>query len=36
MDLRKTEWEGVDCMYLAQVRDDWRADVNTVMNIQVP
>jgi hypothetical protein len=30
------EWEGVDWMHLAEVRDKWRAVVNTVMNIRVP
>jgi hypothetical protein len=33
MDLRGIEWEGVDFMYLAQDKDQWRA--NTVMKLQV-
>jgi hypothetical protein len=30
------EWEGVDWMKLARERDQWRAVVNTVMNLRVP
>jgi hypothetical protein len=36
MNLRKIEW---GCMYwtsLAKDRDQWRAVVNTVMNLRVP
>jgi hypothetical protein len=36
MDLRKIGWDGVDWIHLAQDRDQWRALVNTVMNIRVP
>jgi hypothetical protein len=36
MDLRETGWDGVDWMEMAQDRDQWRALVNTVMNLQVP
>jgi hypothetical protein len=36
IDLRGIVWEGVDWIHLAQDRDHWRADVNTVMNLQVP
>jgi hypothetical protein len=32
-DLREIGWDGID---LAQDRDQWRALVNTVMNLQVP
>jgi hypothetical protein len=31
MDLREIEWEGEDWIHLAQMRDQWRALVNTVM-----
>jgi hypothetical protein len=36
MDLRKTGWDGVDWVDLAQDRDHWRALVKTVMNLRVP
>jgi hypothetical protein len=36
MDLRDIEWGDADWIDLAQERDQWRALVNTVMNIQVP
>jgi hypothetical protein len=36
MDLRETGCEGVDWIRLAQDRDQWRAVVNTVMNLRVP
>jgi hypothetical protein len=36
MDLWETEWEDVGWMHLVQDRDQWRADVDTVMNLQVP
>jgi hypothetical protein len=36
MDLREIGWDGVDWIDLAQDRDQWRALVNTVMNLQVP
>jgi hypothetical protein len=29
-------WDGMDWINLAQDRDQWRALVNTVMNLQVP
>jgi hypothetical protein len=35
MDLREVGW-GVDWICLVQVRDRWRAVVNTVMNLRVP
>jgi hypothetical protein len=36
MDLREIGWYGRDWIELAQDRDQWRALVNTVMNLQVP
>jgi hypothetical protein len=35
-DLQEIRWEGVDWIHLAQDRDQWRALVNTVMNLRVP
>jgi hypothetical protein len=35
MDL-KTGWDGMDWFDLAQDRDQWRALLNTVMNLPVP
>jgi hypothetical protein len=35
MDLREIMWEGVDGMQLAEDRDQWRAVLNTVMNLQI-
>jgi hypothetical protein len=36
MDLREIGWDGVDWVDLAQDRDQWRALVNTVMNLRIP
>jgi hypothetical protein len=36
MDLSETGWSGMDWNELTQDRDQWRALVNTVMNLQVP
>jgi hypothetical protein len=33
--LREIEWDGMDWIYLAQDRDQWRALVNTVMNLRI-
>jgi hypothetical protein len=35
-DLRETGWDGMDWTELAQDKDQWRALVNTVMNLRVP
>jgi hypothetical protein len=36
MDLREIGWDGVDWIDMAQDRDQWRALVNTVLNLRVP
>jgi hypothetical protein len=36
MYLREIGWGGMDWIDLAQDRDQWRALVNTVMNVRVP
>jgi hypothetical protein len=36
MDLREIGWGDIDWIDLAQDRDQWRALVNTIMNIRVP
>jgi hypothetical protein len=36
MDLRETGQDGIDWIDLALDRDQWRALVNTVMNLGVP
>jgi hypothetical protein len=35
MDLRETEWDGMDWIYLAEDIDQWRALGYTVMNLRV-
>jgi hypothetical protein len=35
MDFREIGWGGMDWIYLAQDRDQWRSFVNTVMNLWV-
>jgi hypothetical protein len=34
--LREIGWDGMDWIELAQDRDQWRALVNTEMNLRVP
>jgi hypothetical protein len=36
MDLRQIGWDGVDWTDMAQDRNQWRALVNTVLNLWVP
>jgi hypothetical protein len=36
MDLREIGWGGMDWIDLAQVGNEWRVLVNTVMNLRVP
>jgi hypothetical protein len=36
MDLREIGWGGMDWIDLAQERAQWKALVNTVMNLRVP
>jgi hypothetical protein len=36
IDLREIGWDLVDWVNLAEDREQWRALVNTVMNLQVP
>jgi hypothetical protein len=36
MGLREIGWDGMDWFDLAQDRNQWRALVNTVMNLLVP
>jgi hypothetical protein len=35
MDLREIGWDGMDGIELAQNRDQWKAPVNTVINLRV-
>jgi hypothetical protein len=36
IDVREIGWDGMEWIELAQDRDQWRALVNTVMNLRVP
>jgi hypothetical protein len=36
MDVREIGWDGMDWNDLGQDRDQWRALVNTAMNLRVP
>jgi predicted membrane protein len=35
MDLREIEWDDVDWIDMSQDRDQWRALVNTVLNLSI-
>jgi hypothetical protein len=36
INLREIVWDGMDWLDLAQDRDQWRALVDTVVNLRVP
>jgi hypothetical protein len=36
MTLREIRWDGLEWIHPAQERDQWRALVNTAMNLRVP
>jgi hypothetical protein len=36
MNIREIRWDGMDWIDLDQDMDQWRALVNTVMNLRVP
>jgi hypothetical protein len=36
MDLKEIGWGGMNWIDLAQIRDHWRALVDTIMNLRVP
>jgi hypothetical protein len=36
IDLRKIGWDGMDWIVVAQGTNEWRALVNTVMNLRGP
>jgi hypothetical protein len=36
MDLREMGWDGMDWIELGQDMDQWRALVNSMMNLRVP
>jgi hypothetical protein len=36
IDLREIGWDGFEWIDLAQDRDQWKALMNTVMNLRVP
>jgi hypothetical protein len=36
MDFKEIGWDGMDWIDVAQDKDQWRALVNTMMNLRVP
>jgi hypothetical protein len=36
IDLKEVRWDGMDWINLARDRDQWRALMNTVMELRVP
>jgi hypothetical protein len=36
IDFREIGWGGIDLIDLTQDKDQWRALVNTIMNLRVP
>jgi hypothetical protein len=36
LDLREIGWDGIDWIDLADDRNQWRALVNTVMDLRIP
>jgi hypothetical protein len=36
VDLREIGWDGEDWIHIAEDRDQWRALMNTVLNLRVP
>jgi hypothetical protein len=36
MEIRELGWGGMDWIYLPQDKEQWRALVNTVMNLRIP
>jgi hypothetical protein len=36
LNLREIKWESVDCIHLAQERDQWQTLVNMAMKLWVP
>jgi hypothetical protein len=35
MDIDEEGWEDVDCIHLAQGKDQWQVSMNTVMNLWI-
>jgi hypothetical protein len=35
MDLKEVGWKGVDWVWLAHDKDQWRAPVNTEINLRI-